>query len=105
MDSTSVYEGRNELEIVDVREPKEWREGRIEGARHIPMDDLPDRMEEKEVERKIVTVCRSGARSGEMAEFLQSKGLDAANMEGGMTEWAKRGLPVTTPDGRAGKVV
>ncbi|CAN5358729.1 rhodanese-like domain-containing protein [soil metagenome] len=104
MDARTVFERRDALQIVDVREPEEWRAGHIEGARHIPMDDVADRLEEIDRRHPVVTVCRSGSRSGEIAEFLRGRGFDAQNMEAGMEEWDRQGLPLTTPDGAPGQV-
>lgn len=78
--------------------------GRIPGAQWIPMDELGNQLEETR-DRPVVTVCRAGSRSGEMAEFLADHGYRGENLEGGMQAWAEAGLPVRTPDNeRPGKV-
>lgn len=94
-----------ELQILDVREPKEWAAGRIQGARHIPMAQVPERVDELDPQLPVVTVCRSGARSDEVAGFLRSKGFDAQNMDGGMQAWEQTGLPFSAPDGGPGRVI
>lgn len=104
MEPRDVYEKRDEVQIVDVREPEEREAGRIEGAVHVPMADVPSRLEEIATERKVVTVCRSGNRSGKAAKFLRRQGYDAENMEGGMQHWEEEELPFSTPDGRPGRV-
>lgn len=103
MDPKSVYENRDSLEVLDVREPSEWKKGRIEGAKHIPMNEIPARLREIGA-GPVVTVCRSGARSGKVSEFLRARGIDADNMEGGMLAWDRNGFPYTAPDGRPGEV-
>lgn len=102
MEPRSVYEEVPNLQLIDVREPDEWEAGRIEAARHIRLDDLADRLGEIDPHRPVVTVCRSGGRSGRGAELLRSRGFDARSMDGGMKAWAQEGLPFTTPDGRPG---
>ena len=92
-------------QILDVRYPNEWAAGHIEGARHIPGDELEDRLDELDRDRPIVTVCRSGARSAEAAAFLTAEGYDAQNLEGGMQAWAEAGLAFRASDGSAGAVV
>jgi rhodanese-related sulfurtransferase len=104
MDAKTLAERKDELQIVDVRYPNEWEAGHIEGAVHIPRDDLADRLDEVDRERTVVTVCRSGSRSGEAAAELAAEGVAAENLEGGMLAWVEAGLPLSTPDGRHGTV-
>ena len=104
MDPTELARGGEDVQIVDVRYPNEWEAGRIEGAIHIPLDDLDDRLEEIDRSRRVVTVCRSGNRSASAAESLAAEGFRAENRDGGMEAWAAAGPPFATPDGRPGTV-
>ncbi|MDP3984109.1 MAG: rhodanese-like domain-containing protein [Acidimicrobiia bacterium] len=92
-----------ELLILDVREPDEWRAGRIEGARHIPMGELPSRLGELNG-NPVVVVCRSGNRSEQVTRFLRARGFAAENLDGGMLAWQQEGLPIASPVGRPGWV-
>lgn len=88
-----------------MREPEEWQAGRIPGARWVPMAELPDRLGELDAGRAVVTVCRSGSRGGQMAEFLTARGYPTENLNGGMEAWAERDMPVRAPGGgEPGKV-
>jgi rhodanese-related sulfurtransferase/glyoxylase-like metal-dependent hydrolase (beta-lactamase superfamily II) len=78
--------------LVDVREQNEWDAGHIEGAVHIPMAQLPDRLEELDKKMMTIVVCRSGNRSGKVAAWLINRGYDALNMTGGMLAWSEQGL-------------
>jgi rhodanese-related sulfurtransferase/glyoxylase-like metal-dependent hydrolase (beta-lactamase superfamily II) len=78
--------------LVDVREQNEWDAGHIEGAVHIPMAHLPDRLEELDKKMMTIVVCRSGNRSGKVAAWLINRGYDALNMTGGMLAWSEQGL-------------
>ena len=81
--------------LVDVREPAEWQSGHAPGARHIPLGQLAARMGELPQDGEIITVCRSGNRSAKAAELLRGAGYRTVhNLKGGMTAWAKDGLPV-----------
>jgi len=91
--------------LLDVREPEEWDAGHAPEARHVPLGLLPDRLTEFEGVGPIVVVCRSGARSALATEWLQTAGYDAANLVGGMQEWAHAGLAVVTDGGDAGRVI
>lgn len=104
MDTNTVQARRQDIQVLDVREDDEWAAGRIEGAVHIPLGELERRVSELDQNRPVVTVCRSGGRAGKAAEFLTGAGLNAEVMDGGMAQWAKDNLPVTTPDGRPGDV-
>ncbi|RCX16168.1 rhodanese-related sulfurtransferase [Fontibacillus phaseoli] len=75
------------LNIVDVREPVEWEEGHIRGAKHIPLGQLPERYEELDPKQEWFIVCRSGARSGLACELLSERGYKAVNMAGGLLAW------------------
>ena len=83
----------------------EWEAGRIEGALHIPQDELDDHLEEIDRDRAVVTVCRSGSRSAAAADQLRPEGFRAESLDGGMQAWAEQGLGVTTPAGEFGTVV
>lgn len=104
MEPQSVHERRRELQILDVREDDEWSAGHIDGARHIALDALPARVAELDRARPVVTVCRSGNRSGKAAAALTRAGLTVHNMDGGMRRWARDGLPISGSDGRPGRV-
>lgn len=91
--------------LVDVREDDEWRAGRIEGAQHIPLRELARRAAEIPADRPIVAVCRSGARSASAVRGLAQLGRAAENLDGGVTAWARAGLPLVDEQGRPGKVI
>jgi rhodanese-related sulfurtransferase len=89
---------RGELTAVDVREPGEWEAGHIAGALWIPMGELADRVSELPGGR-LAIVCRSGARSGVVADWLERSGVDAVNLAGGMQSWHAASLPIEPVDG------
>ena len=80
-----------EVVLVDVREPYEWNAGHIEGATHIPMNQIMHRLSEIPKDRDVVVICRSGARSGHVQQHLmQSQGYTRVkNLIGGMQRWAR----------------
>lgn len=100
-----VWEHRDEVQIVDCRETYEWVAGRIEGAIHIPLNAiLAGQLDHLDPSKPVVVVCRSGNRSELGALMLQARGFEAHNLEGGMEEWERLGLPFTTPEGAPGRV-
>ena len=86
---------RPSAQILDVREDFEVAEGMIPGALHMPMGDLPTRVDELEQDTPVIVVCRSGNRSARVADALNSTGFSADTMAGGMTAWTRAGLPTT----------
>jgi rhodanese-related sulfurtransferase len=105
-DLRRISEHPDEYQIVDVREPYEWQAGRIKGAIHIPLARLMAGAEQGALDRSkaVIVVCRSGNRSELGATMLQARGYDAHNMEGGMEDWAREGLPFEAEDGSPGRV-
>ena len=81
--------------VVDVREPDEWAEGHIAGARHIPLGQLAAQAGDLPKDRDIVLVCHMGGRSERATVLLRRAGFDRAiNMTGGMDAWAGQHLPI-----------
>jgi rhodanese-related sulfurtransferase len=87
--------------VLDVREPDEWQAGHIEGAVHIPLSQLPTRVEELSPDDEIVVVCRSGGRSSRAAGWLSQNGFDVLNLDGGMVAWAASGQKMVSETGEA----
>src|SRR6266550_1437357 len=102
---TDVSKRRSELHLLDVRELDEWDAGHIEGAQHIPLGELGARLAEVPRDRTVVAVCRSGSRSDRAAKGLRTSGFAAENLDGGVTAWARAGLPLVDNAGRAGRVI
>jgi len=77
--------------MIDVREDNELVHGMIDGAIHIPMNDVPGRMEEftPYKDKSVVLICRSGKRSAQVGQFMEHVGFtDVINLDGGMNSWA-----------------
>jgi sulfur dioxygenase len=98
----ALEERLHAVQLLDVRESDEFDGplGHIEGARLLPLAQLPQRLAELDTSRPVVTVCRSGARSAQAAVLLARAGLsDVANLAGGMLRWRGQGYPVEGGDG------
>ena len=92
------------LVVLDVREPVEWQHGHIEGAVHIPLMELPQRLPEIPDGQTLV-VCKIGGRSAQAVGYLVQQGIDAVNLDGGMLDWADAGRPMVSETGRPPRVV
>jgi rhodanese-related sulfurtransferase len=104
MDITAIT-ARQDLHVLDVREDDEWAAGHVAGALHIPLGQLGARLGELDPRQTLAVVCRSGNRSSRAVAALTAAGLTAHNVDGGMTAWAAAGRPLTTDDGRPGRVI
>ncbi|MCA0148140.1 MULTISPECIES: rhodanese-like domain-containing protein [Rossellomorea] len=82
-----VTEGNQSLNIIDVREDEEVASGMIPAAKHIPLGSIESRMGELDKTKEYIMVCRSGGRSGQASQFLESQGFNVINMTGGMMSW------------------
>jgi len=83
-------DARDDLFVLDVREPHEYQICNI-GGYLIPLGDLPKRVSELDSSKEIVAHCRSGVRSGKAADFLRQAGFKKVhNLAGGILAWADR---------------
>jgi rhodanese-related sulfurtransferase len=86
--------------VLDVREVDEWVHGHIDGATHIPMGDVPARLDEVPDGDPIYVACRVGGRSARVAAWLNENGYDAVNIAGGMGHWEALGRPMVSETGQ-----
>jgi adenylyltransferase/sulfurtransferase len=81
---------REDVVLIDVREPHEYEISRIEGSILIPKDDLPSRLSELDDAKTYVMQCKSGARSRESTSLLRNAGFKAYNLFGGINAYARQ---------------
>jgi rhodanese-related sulfurtransferase len=66
--------------IIDVRTAGEFKSGHIPGSKNYPLDQIRTKLTElKKINKPLITVCRSGARSGMAKGILKSAGLEVYN--------------------------
>jgi rhodanese-related sulfurtransferase len=100
-----AYDELANIQLVDCREQYEWDAGRVEGAVHIPLNDIMGGAgSDLAKDRPIVVICRSGNRSELATMMFQARGYEAHNLEGGIEAWVADGLPIEAPDGSPGRV-
>jgi rhodanese-related sulfurtransferase len=90
---------RDEIQLIDVRQPHEHEAGRIGGDRMIELGELSAQAQTIDRDRPVVFYCRSGSRSAMAADAFRAAGYDAHNMSGGLLEWHAAGLPMEPEDG------
>ncbi len=94
---TEVLNADAAAQVIDVREANELHTGTVAAAAHLPMSEITARLAELDPSRRVIAVCRSGARSARVAEALTAAGFECDTMGGGMIEWSAQGLPVSLP--------
>lgn len=82
--------------LVDVRNDDEVARGVIDGAIHIQLSLLPLEYEKLTKAETVVFYCHSGIRSAHAADFAASKGINSANLVGGVIAWAKVGFTLSS---------
>jgi len=66
--------------VIDVRTVDEYAGGHVKGSKNIVLNSIASKVAEiKAFDKKIITVCRSGARSGQASSFLGQHGIDVVN--------------------------
>lgn len=85
----AIAQGKEDLLLLDVREPYEYSLGHLPGAKLIPLKELPQRVGELDPGRWIVVYCRSGHRSLTAGAYLKLLGFSRVeNLQGGILAWA-----------------
>jgi len=88
---------KDEAVIVDVRDKKEFMEGKIAGSIHIPFSSLKERSSElkKHEGKQIILVDKMGQHSGAAGKLLQEESFDnVCRMTGGISEWKASNMPL-----------
>ena len=87
-DLKTRIDGKDEVLVLDVREPQEFQICRIPGSTLIPLNDLPQRLAELEGYKDMVVHCKSGVRSAKAVKLLHEAGFsNARNLRGGILAW------------------
>jgi rhodanese-related sulfurtransferase len=108
--AVSLEQARQEFEagraiLIDIREPDEHATGVAPGARLLPMKQLSRRLAEipRDVNQPVLLICRTQNRSSATWRALRDQGYTHVRyVEGGMSEWARRGWPMVKPPAGSG---
>ncbi len=81
-------EDQDGFQLVDVRQPSEYREGHLPGARLMPVAELGERSAELDPDKPTLVYCAIGGRSRVAAQMLAGKGFSKViNLSGGIKAW------------------
>ena len=78
----------NEVVLLDVREPYEIEICKVKGSLFIPMNEIPQNIEQLDKEKRYAVICHSGVRSLHVSNYLSSLGYSTLNVTGGIERWA-----------------
>lgn len=81
------------VQVVDAREPFEYRYAHVPGAFPLPWTEAWDRLDSVPTDRPLAVICGDEVRSASLASVLQRAGKDATLVLGGMTDWLEKGYP------------
>lgn len=86
---------RDDVVLIDVREQFEYDEVHIPNITLIPLETVPNNLDQIPTNKTVIVTCRSGNRSSQATEYLRQQGFDNVhNMEGGIVAWQAAGFPV-----------
>ena len=83
-------EAGQSFELIDVRQPHEHEICHLRDAALVPLDTLSQRVHEFDSEKRYIVHCKKGIRSARAVAFLRQAGIEAINVEGGITAWAQQ---------------
>ena len=86
-----------QAQLIDVRTPAEFGQEHLAGAKLIPLQEMETRLPEIHKNKPVMLYCLKGGRSSQALQFLKDRGFkDLFQIEGGITAWKEKGLPVET---------
>lgn len=78
---------KKSVSILDVRENHEYEQGHIENVLLIPMQTIPDELDQLDIDQPYYVICHSGVRSSSVCQYLSQEGYQVTNIMGGMSAW------------------
>lgn len=97
VEATALQEQLAEVQVLDVRTRGEFESGHIEGAIHVPVQQIDAALDRLDPDRPVVAVCASAHRSIPAVRRLRAAGFEATQLQGGMRAWHRAGLETVRP--------
>jgi len=91
--------------LIDVREHDEWDAGHHIRASHLPMGEVVEQIDNFNNKEKYIFVCRSGARSERVTNFMISKNIESYNLTGGMKQLKNFTDEIYNLEGNSGQII
>ena len=88
-DLKNKIDNKDDFLLIDVREHSELEISKIQESIHIPMAEIPNKIDQINSNKLVVVMCKSGGRSANVCEYLMQNGFkDIYNLNGGIIKWA-----------------
>ena len=85
------FNNKEDFILLDVRNLHEVLFSKINNSIHIPMNEIPERLDELDQNKEIIVQCKSGKRSAKVCEYLLTQNFtDIKNLRGGILAWAEQ---------------
>lgn len=93
-DAFALLSQRQQVFLLDVRTPGEYRQAHLDGAHLIPIEQVNKRLAEIPRDRPVLVYCAVGSRSAQVYSYLARRGYpEVYNLDGGIYAWAAQGYP------------
>ena len=105
-DTVPAAEVPDDAAVLDVREAYEFEVGHAAGAKHIPVDEVPDRFDaELDPDEDYYVICRTGGRSVQIAGWLTAQGYSVMLVGGGYDGWVTAEKPLSSVTGEEPRIL
>ena len=99
LELSAWQQDQKEFLLLDVRTAGEMAQGIIPGGVPTPLNALPEKITDLPKDKLVVLYCRTGARSAQATAYMTAMGFNNTyNLRGGIMDWLRQGLGVSTPD-------
>lgn len=88
---STLLDNRDEVVLLDVRDPWEYEICKLDGSLNIPMNEIAGKLDDLDPDSRTIVICHFGMRSMEVGNYLEASGFkDIVNLEGGLDAWAEQ---------------
>lgn len=94
MKHVQVTEVPEHCQFIDVREADEYAAGHARGTLNLPMSGITGQLDQIDQSQEVYLICKLGGRSHQVGEYLEQRGFEVTNVEGGTEAWKAAGLPM-----------
>ena len=83
-----LFSKKSDFTLLDVRENEELQIAQVKPHNHIPMGQIPERIDELDKDDSYIVMCHSGMRSARVCQYLEGQGYNVKNLNGGIDSWS-----------------
>ena len=83
-----MFDENENFVLLDIRENEELQIAQVKPHNHIPMGQIPERIDELDKDDSYIVMCHSGMRSARVCQYLEGQGYNVKNLNGGIDSWS-----------------